>query len=194
MIQTCPSHNKKRETKPCLLVVQFITCWSHFPLFTVHGVMVALCVAACILLEGVFGMGFGGEKLPRWCPAADWLLHCMIVMLDLVFELSIEKYDTRRLRSWHATPYHNRECRTLKVTVFSPYQVLPDVIVSNTPHAVVVYYYYHNGWLARLAQFTGRRLYSMTVSHQRHKPFLVSRKTFQICWFCDQICEGFASN
>ena len=44
-----------------------------------------------------------------------------------------------------ATCYHNRECRSFKVAVFGSFQVLPDVIVSNTPHAVVVYYY-HNGW------------------------------------------------
>jgi hypothetical protein len=45
-----------------------------------------------------------------------------------------------------ATCYLNRECRSFKVPVFGPDQVLPDVIVSNTPHAVVVYYY-HNGWI-----------------------------------------------
>ena len=36
--------------------------------------------------------------------------------------------------------YHNRECQSFKVTVFVLFQVLPEVIVSNTPHAVVVYY------------------------------------------------------
>ena len=44
-----------------------------------------------------------------------------------------------------ATSYHKRQCRSFKAAVLLPYQVLPDVIVSNTPHAVVVYYY-HNGW------------------------------------------------
>ena len=41
--------------------------------------------------------------------------------------------------------YHNRECRSFKVAVFGLFQVLPNVIVSNTPHAVMLCYY-HNGW------------------------------------------------
>ena len=49
------------------------------------------------------------------------------------------------IMSPRATCYHNRKCRSFKVAVLGLFQVLPDVIVSNTPHAVVVYYY-HNGW------------------------------------------------
>jgi hypothetical protein len=45
-----------------------------------------------------------------------------------------------------ATYYLNRECRSFKVPVFGPDQVLPDVIVSITPHTVVVKRYY-NSWL-----------------------------------------------
>jgi hypothetical protein len=49
-----------------------------------------------------------------------------------------------------------------KVTVFSLYQVLPDVIINITPHAVMVTHYY-NGWLERLAQlFVLHYLISLT--------------------------------
>ena len=61
-----------------------------------------------------------------------------------------------------ATSYRNGECRSLKVTVFGPYQVLPDVIVSITPHAVVVKHYY-NGWLR---DYTGVQMQGVSTKKE----------------------------
>ena len=71
----------------------------------------------------------------------------MLATSGVTFKLSIECTTRRGGKiTCVATSYRNGECRSLKVTVFGPYQVLPDVIVSITPHAVVVKHYY-NGWL-----------------------------------------------
>ena len=74
-----------------------------------------------------------------------WLHLCVTVRCDEGVLCSTYTVQPGRIMSQCGACYHNRECRSFKVTVFVPSQVLPDVIVSNTPHAVVVYYY-HNGW------------------------------------------------
>jgi len=48
--------------------------------------------------------------------------------------------------SCRATGCCNRQCQSFKVTVLLLYQVPPDVIVNNTPHAVMVYYYLVMCW------------------------------------------------
>ena len=45
-----------------------------------------------------------------------------------------------------ATCYRNKKCRSLKLPVLRSNLVIPDVIVSITPHIVMVKCYY-NGWL-----------------------------------------------
>jgi len=89
--------------------------------------------------------------------------------------------------SQHATCYRKRQCRSFKVTVLLPYQVLPDVIVSNTPHAVMVYYY-HNGWLQDYWKPTGQNTWHSL------RYFLINSCAFNHCRIAHKIISSGATN
>ena len=125
-----------------LVLVLFLTGWRYLCCSSVHRARTESWMLQCILLKDMFE----ACRLWKMCKlVCRSLLNWFHVIGKCIKGVHCARQSVEYV-SWCATCYRKRQCRSFKVTVLLPYQVPPDVIVSSTPHAVVVYYY-HNGWL-----------------------------------------------